>query len=318
MFSFLVVIPVISLILVAVVSLFGTLFRKVVNKVTFEYDHTHSDDTKDKTVGPTETANQATEPSRSTSHVSRRSVTNTSNAVVRHAADITYQRPGTPVQINHYRPATPVHQIRPITPSDTVPLQHQRVPASPTDTADGYRQLNSAITRIESETEAGFKTYAELTEDERAEVANLGQCIVDVDKSALEPLLAKITFKGDDRTARYVVGRFDKSDDGLLSQSHKFIRQSFRIVNKKTNTCRLARLRVQDSGEDRYRLTFHDYTPYVDKSTPKFDVYNMEKTKERFGWVTVKSVLLHYNTEPISVSHMLILVPSGKGNHLRE
>lgn len=224
------------------------------------------------------------------------------------------QRPATPIQTNHYRPATPIHQIRPITPSGGGESQRVRI-TSPTDVLS-YRQLNELVSRVESETEdaaaAGFKTYQELTEDEQAKVANLSQCTIDVEQSVLDQVLAQINATGDGTAVQYVIGMFDKSGDGpQLTPSDKFIRHSFKIKNKKTNTFRFARLIIKDSGGDFYRLAFHDYTPYMEKYNPRFDVFKFEKGKEKSHWINM-NILLHHNSERIDISHMSVLVPGSK------
>lgn len=233
-----------------------------------------------------------------------------------HHERVRFQRPVTPVQTNHYRPVTPVQQIRPITPVQQIrPItpvavdQRARI-ASPTG-VPSYRQINNALSNIASEMDSDFKTYNELSEEERATVANLSQCMIDVEQSLLDPFLERINARGNGRSAQYVVGKFDKTHDAQLTPSQRFIRKSFKIKNKRTKTCRFARFRIRDSGSSYYRLVFHDYTPYVEEHAPKFDVFNQERDKERSHWENVR-VMLHYNSELMNVSHMLILVPGGK------
>lgn len=316
MFSVTLLIPVIGLILVAVVILFGFLLGSGEQNTEEEENYDGSDDEPEVLPKPESGAsrNVAEVPDGGTPHRDIRSYD--PKDVARHDNGyynnenherVRFQRPATPVQNNHYRPVTPVHQIRPITPHG-IAEERTRI-ASPTG-VPSYRQSGES-----SDVGAGYKTYQDLTDEERSGVTDLSRCYIDIRRSELDPFLNRINAMGTGVTAQYVVGRFDKTNDSQLSPSHRFIRKSFKIKNKKTNKCRFARLRVIDSGDGYYRLVFNDYTPYVAEHAPRFDVYNnQEKADERSHWENV-NVVLHFNSERINISHLLILMPGGKTKH---
>lgn len=219
-----------------------------------------------------------------------------------------FQRPVTPIQSNHYRPITPIHH-RPVTPViEQQPQQTDRV-WSPVNAAGQQHQQSRNV----SDPEKDFKTYQDLTEEEKIEIVNLNQCYVDVERSNLDPLLALINAKGDGRPVQFVVGQFDKSSDKQLSPSERFVRRSFKIKNRQSNTSRFARLRIINSDARYYRLMFHDYTPYLANHAPRFDVFRQEVNKDRCRWEEV-GIYLYYNTKSINIKHMRILVPVSKTN----
>lgn len=189
------------------------------------------------------------------------------------------QRPVTP---NHYRPPTPQNQ-RPPTPM-------------------GVQQL---------ENERSFKEFNELTDDEKEGIIDLNQCSVDVLRSKINPLLDLIKSKGDGSVVDHVIAYFKKSNDTQLTSSDKVVRKSFKIKNKKSNTCRFARMRITPLDSDFYRLTFKDYTPYVEEHVPKFDVFRQEIGNDRSHWEPVDAALYH-NSHVIGVKQLSVLVPGRK------
>ncbi|KAG8323934.1 hypothetical protein J6590_104048 [Homalodisca vitripennis] len=172
-------------------------------------------------------------------------------------------RPITPVQNNHYRPATPVLAPSPAT------IHHSQTAGS--DHSKMFRQ------------------YQELSADERDGIVDLNQCIIDVERSRLDPLLNLINGGGDGRSSvEYVVCYFNKKIDKQLTPSERFIRKSFKIKNRQTGTSRFARLKISNVNPVYYRLTFHDYTPYVEQHSPKYDVFDHAIAKERSHWEQVE------------------------------
>lgn len=305
-----VLIPVIGLILIGVLLLFSVLFRSGEATATDEVQEepaVQDNRAVRNVVEPVvdhETHHRAHVHSYEPDSVARNDNGYYNNG---HHDRERFQRPATPSHTNHYRPSTPIHQIRPITPNE----QRARI-ASPTGVPT-YRQSNAVPAQLKSSRDDDFRSYEELSDEERAEVANLGQCMIDIEQAVLDPFLERINATGDGRTARYVIGKFDKSADGQLTPSQKFIRKSFKIKNRGTNTCRFARFRIRDSGDGYYRLVFHDYTPYVEEHAPRFDVFNLERTRERSHWEKIR-VTFHYNTEMVNLSQMLVLVPGGKSH----
>lgn len=322
--------PIIGLILIAILFVLGTVFRNV---EAAEHER-QLEEIEEATAATAERERQHRETATATAERERQRRETAATALTRaegvlnkqyEPRDIArndngnykndvhererFQRPSTPAHNNHYRPATPVHLMRPISGNE---LQHHSRIGSPTG-VPSYRQLNADLSRIGSETDTGFKTFNELTETERSEVTNLAQCMIGVEKSLLDPVLARINATGDGRPTQYVIGRFDKSNDGQLTASHKFIRRSFKIKDKTTKLCRFARFRIISTGGGLYALMFQDYTPYVDEHAPQFDVFYMKGAKERSHWENLV-VTLHYNSVPINISHMLILIPGGKHN----
>lgn len=316
MLSLTLLIPVIGLILVTVVILFSFLLRSGEQNTGEEENYDGSDDEPEALPKPESVGsrNDVEVPDGGTPHrmnirsYEPKDVARNDNGYYNNEnhEKVRFQRPATPVQTNHYRPVTPVHQIRPITPHNTAE-DRTRI-TSPTG-VPSYRQSGES-----SDVGAGYKTYQELTDEERSGVTDLSRCFIDIRQSELDPFLNRINAAGGGRTVQYVVGRFDKTADSQLSPSHRFIRKSLKIKDKRTNKCRFARLRVVNSGEGYYRLVFHDYTPYVEEHSPRFDVYSQERADERSHWEKVV-VVFHFNSERINISHLLILMPGGKTKH---
>lgn len=208
----------------------------------------------------------------------------------------------------HYRPDSP----RPTTPIDNRPKTpiDARRPTTPKPD-DDKEQVKPKVTQrdVSEINRKQFKTYAHLGAAEKSVIAHPKTIAIEVPKSELQPLIDMMKKKGDDEgTERYVVAYFNKANDkNLNTASERFIRKSFKIALEGTDTFRFARFLI-NQRDDIYRLEVHDYTPYIEQNSPKYNPINHAISSDRSFWLDVDAKLYH-KSEEIKANRLSILVP---------
>lgn len=228
------------------------------------------------------------------------------------------RRPRTPVNgNNHYRPVTPSFP-RPMTPVSSGEFREsstndgrraeQQPPQPHPRQAGSGDDGNNVRSKFVPDHASQFKLFRELSEEEKRGIVDVNQCTVYVRREHLGPLLEAIEKKGDGRRVENVIAYFNKKNDKQLSAYEKRVRKSFKIKDERSGVSRFARMKVVVEGEF-YRLTFHDYTPYVDAHAPKLDAFRQTIANERSRWDIVEA-RLHYNTQTINANSLSVLVPA--------
>lgn len=290
------ILSLIGVILITVVFLFGIFKRKLAGSVTIEHPSNNTDAVVHSKVHVQPHPTHDPKRSELSTKKSEPVLQNNRPGFV---DEKRFPRPATPIQSNHYRSVTAVvHR-----PTPTVPNAEKNAAAK----ADRPQDV------VSEDSSRDFKKYQDLTAAEKDGIVNLNQCTIHVGRSVLDPILALIGGGNNEPVVEYLIAYFDKRNDKYLSPSEKFVRKSFKIKTQQSNMCRFARLKIVASDANYHRLTFYDYTPYVDEHSPKFDVSKQLVGPERSHWESI-DVSLHHNTQAINAKVMRVLVPGKKGD----